>query len=128
MRLVSKVLHVPNPPKTRHYVGFPPELAPSNEKRYVMQAPDILLIEQRDEGFFLFRFTVDGVAVGDTWHLNLDSAKGVRARNGQYPVIGILSVSCADPVWIRFLPWLVRRFSRARLTGAAYLCRFYRPS
>jgi len=40
-----------------------------------MQAPDILLIEQRDEGFFLFRFTVDGVAAGDTWHLNLEDAK-----------------------------------------------------
>ena len=76
MRLVSKVLQVPDPPKTRHYVGFPKELTSGEgHSQEMMQPPDVLLIEKREEGFFLFRFTADGIPVGDTWHLNLEDAK-----------------------------------------------------
>jgi hypothetical protein len=76
MRLVSKVLKVSDPPRTRHYVGFPKELTSGeSNSQEMMKAPDILLIEKRDEGFFLFRFTADGIPVGDTWHLNLEDAK-----------------------------------------------------
>jgi hypothetical protein len=46
MRLVSKVLAVPDPPKVRLYIGFPPEIDPDPEARQMMEAADVLLIEQ----------------------------------------------------------------------------------
>jgi hypothetical protein len=75
MRIVSKVLAVPDPPKVRLYIGFPPEIDPDPEARQMMEAPDVLLIEQNEEGFFLYRFTAAGIFAGDTWHLNLEDAK-----------------------------------------------------
>jgi hypothetical protein len=76
MRLVSKVLKVSDPPKTRHYVGLLKEFtSEESQSQEMMKAPDVLLIEKRHEGFFLLRFTADGIPVGDTWHLNLEDAK-----------------------------------------------------
>ncbi len=75
MRIVSKLLAVPDPPKTRLYIGLPPELDPNPAARQMMETPDVLVIEQDDNGFFLYRFTAAGVFAGDTWHLNLEDAK-----------------------------------------------------
>jgi hypothetical protein len=77
MRLVSKVLAVPDPPKTRLYIGLPPELDPNPAARQMMAPPDILLIQQDKDGngFFLVRYTAAGLFAGDTWHLNLEDAK-----------------------------------------------------
>jgi hypothetical protein len=77
MRIVSKVLAVPDPPKVWLYRGFPPELDPDPKARQTMEPADILLIEQDeyDGGFFLYRYTAAGVSAGDTWHLNLEDAK-----------------------------------------------------
>jgi hypothetical protein len=77
MRITSKVLAVPDPPKVRLYIGFPPELEPDPNARQMMEPPDVLLIEQDKDGngFFLVRYTAAGVFAGDTWHLNLDDAK-----------------------------------------------------
>jgi hypothetical protein len=35
----------------------------------------LLLIKQRPDGVFLFRYTADGQVVGDTWHMTVDDAK-----------------------------------------------------
>jgi hypothetical protein len=75
MRLLSKVLQTPSSPKTRHYIGFPPGIVSDEDSRKLLEPADILLIEERDEGFFLFRFTASGKEVGDTWHANLEDAK-----------------------------------------------------
>jgi hypothetical protein len=59
MRIVSKVLAVPDPPKVRLYRGFPPKLDPDPGARQMMAPPDILLIQQDKDGngFFLVRYT-----------------------------------------------------------------------
>jgi hypothetical protein len=77
MRIVSKVLAVPDPPKVRLYRGFPPKLDPDPGARQMMAPPDILLIQQDKDGngFFLVRYPEAGVFAGDTWHLNLEDAK-----------------------------------------------------
>lgn len=75
MRLASTVLSVPDLPKVRIYIGFPPEINPDPEARQMMEPPHVLVIEQKEDGFFLFRFTAAGVFAGDTWHLNLEDAK-----------------------------------------------------
>ena len=41
-----------------------------------MPAPDVLVIEQEDEGsVFLYRVTRSGQSGGDTWHQSIDDAK-----------------------------------------------------
>jgi hypothetical protein len=40
-----------------------------------MDAPAVLLIEQKPDGIFLFRFTAESHCVGDTWHESIDAAK-----------------------------------------------------
>jgi hypothetical protein len=75
MRIVSKILALPDPPKTRLYIGLPPKLDPNPAARQMMEPPDVLVIEQDENGFFLYRFTAAGVFAGDTWHLNLEDAK-----------------------------------------------------
>ena len=34
-----------------------------------------LVIEESPEGFFLYRYSVEGDCVGDTWHMSIDEAK-----------------------------------------------------
>ena len=34
-----------------------------------------MLIEQKPKGFFLYRYTAEGVFAGDTWHMTLADAK-----------------------------------------------------
>ena len=74
MRLVSKVLQTPDVPKTRHYIGSPIEAGDGIDQRE-MSSADILLIEEREDGIFLFRFTARGEGAGDTCHLSVDDAK-----------------------------------------------------
>jgi hypothetical protein len=74
MRLLSKVLQVPSPPKTRHYIGFPAGV-PGQETGKLMETPDILLIEESKDGTFLYRYTASGKNVGDTWHASVEDAK-----------------------------------------------------
>ena len=93
MRLVCKVLQVPSPPKTRHYIGFPSELGSTEKERQMMEPADILLIEKRDEGVFLFRFTASGEAVGDTWHMNLEDAK----HQAEFEFDGLISAWVSVP-------------------------------
>ena len=58
-RLVSKVLQVPSPPKTRHYTGFPPGV-PGQETGKLMETADILVIKKEKDGILLYRYTVIG--------------------------------------------------------------------
>jgi hypothetical protein len=52
-----------------------------------MEFPVLLIIEEKADGVFLFRFTGDRRCVGDTWHESVDQAKQQAAFEFQ----GLLS-------------------------------------
>jgi hypothetical protein len=52
-----------------------------------MPVPDVLLIDQQSEGFYLLGYTSDGEFTGDTWHRDLDEAQG-QAKFAYGPYLG----------------------------------------
>jgi hypothetical protein len=62
-------------PKVKHYVGVPPELTGGKDTRQKMGFARFLVIEENQDGAFLYRYDAKGDCVGDTWHLNTDDAK-----------------------------------------------------
>lgn len=40
-----------------------------------MEAQDILLLEEKKDGTFLYRYTASGEIAGDTWHASVEDAK-----------------------------------------------------
>lgn len=58
-----------------HYRGLPPELADNDSPRVPLDPASILLIEEHKGHSLLFRFSLDGEVVGDTWHMNTVEAK-----------------------------------------------------
>jgi hypothetical protein len=78
-RLVATVLDAKG--TTKHYVGLPPELNDGKDNRVLMPVAAIVLIELGDGDSagvgdcMLYRFTLDGSFVGDTWHETLTEAK-----------------------------------------------------
>ncbi len=61
-------------PKTRHYVGFPEELGVQGNVQKELPSAQVILLNQSNEGYFLYRYTATGQSGGDTWHLTLDDA------------------------------------------------------
>jgi len=61
-------------PKARHYVGFPEELGVQGDVQQELPSACVILLNQSDEGYFLYRYTATGQSGGDTWHLTLDDA------------------------------------------------------
>jgi hypothetical protein len=59
--------------RTRHMIGLPPGLDDSDPPSEMPPARYVL-VEQLDEGHFLFRFASDGSDGGDTWHQSLEQA------------------------------------------------------
>lgn len=48
-----------------------------------MDWPAVVVIEERSDGVFLFRFTDRGEVVGDTWHVSeADARRQARAEYG----------------------------------------------
>lgn len=58
-----------------HYLGFPPEVTEGEDRRTALPFARLLLIEQRENDIFLFRFTKEGDYAGDTWHQSVEEAK-----------------------------------------------------
>ena len=52
------------------YDGFP------DGRRQPLPVPDVLLIDEQPDGFFLLGYKSNGEFSGDTWHPDLDEAKG----------------------------------------------------
>jgi hypothetical protein len=75
MRIVANVLKDLSGPKTRHYTGMPPFDEKDPDRRILMECATVLLIEDKSDGIFLTRFSVDGKCVGDTWHTSVTEAK-----------------------------------------------------
>ena len=101
--------------KARHYVGLPPELAGGVDNREEMRGAAFLIIEQKPDGFFLYRYNDKGECVGDTWHMSIDDAKGqadseygankqpwqlVANEDGDVVniALGVLKASRAEPI------------------------------
>lgn len=57
------------------FLGLPEELSGSKDSRSELPRPQILIIEEQDDGIFLYRYTLDGRFGGDTWHATMEDAK-----------------------------------------------------
>ena len=75
--LVRKNIHS-SPPVVAHYAGIPKSLEPDSTPS-CLPCPDLLVIEETKEGFYLFRYTKLGEFGGDTWHQRLQDAKDQAA-------------------------------------------------
>ena len=64
-----------SPLKVTQFLGLPPELTGGKDEREVRGFACFLVIEERPEGFFLYRFDKNGECVGDTWYANQEEAK-----------------------------------------------------
>lgn len=74
-RFTARVVFAADPPKTKHYRGLPPSSDVAKDSRQLMESPALLLIEEKPDGVFLFRFSADRRCVGDTWHKTVEDAK-----------------------------------------------------
>jgi hypothetical protein len=75
VRLYSRLDISDAEPRTKHYHGFPPALTKGIDTRQEMERASFLVIEQKPDGVFLYRFDGDGECVGDTWHTTVVEAK-----------------------------------------------------
>src|ERR1700690_1810577 len=62
-------------PRVKHYSGAPPELTGGEDRRREMGPAQLLVIEEKPDGVFLYRYSAKGKCVGDTWHIDIDDAK-----------------------------------------------------
>lgn len=74
MRRWGVLLAVVTEGKTVHQSGLPEGLSAVEPIR--LPRAQVLVIEERDDGFFLTRHAEDGAFAGDTWHMNLSDAMG----------------------------------------------------
>src|SRR5437868_12527683 len=75
IRLTARVTGQLSEPRVKHFHGLPPELTHGKDQRQELPWPELLLIESKPDGIFLFRFMRDGRVVGDTWHSTVEEAK-----------------------------------------------------
>lgn len=59
--------------KTQHMIGLPSELG-GPDPPIDMPPTRYVLLQELDEGIFLFRFAEDGADAGDTWHESTEDA------------------------------------------------------
>lgn len=78
-RLYSK-LDIGDPePLTKHYRGVPPALTKDIDTQREMGRAYFLVVEQKPDGVFLYRFDKIGQCVGDTWHATVQDARDQAA-------------------------------------------------
>lgn len=75
MRLLSTLSNGDSFPKTKHYIGIPPELTGGVDTRQEMGTALFLVIQEEPDGITLYRYGAQGTCVGDIWHRNVDEAK-----------------------------------------------------
>ena len=87
-------------PRVGHFLGLPPELTGGQDHRERLAWPRVVVIEEDPDGFFLYRYTEDGRAVGDTWHQSVDEAKEQAAFEYGHLLTGWRNVppDVVDPV------------------------------
>ncbi len=67
-------MHDDHPP-VRQFAGAPPNLGMDGSDRHAMPWPRVVVIVEREDGFFLERFLADGTVVGDTSHVDAAEAR-----------------------------------------------------
>lgn len=77
---VAVIRHTDIMPATRQYSGLPPGLLPGVGGQEPMPVASLLVIETREDGTFLLRYSRDGLFAGDTWHGNVEEAKEQAAE------------------------------------------------
>lgn len=75
MRQLAIIPNDGGPSKVKHYAGLPPELTGGTDSRQVLGNACFLVIEEKPDGIFLYRYEAKGECVGDTWHMSVDDAK-----------------------------------------------------
>jgi hypothetical protein len=75
MRVFAFLSGKPAAPRVKHYVGPPPQLTGGNDVRQELGPATFLVVDERPDGVFLYRFGAAGECVGDTWHMSVDDAK-----------------------------------------------------
>ena len=74
-RLYAFVKKQEQTPRVKHYSGFPTELTGGKDERMMFPWPHVLMIrEDSDSSFLLYRYSKEGHPAGDTWHIDLDDA------------------------------------------------------
>jgi hypothetical protein len=76
---------------------MPPELADGQDNRVRLPRPQVLVIEEKPDGIFLFRYTADGRFGGDTWHQDLAEAR----EQAEYEYEGALGAWREVPADVR---------------------------
>jgi len=74
-RWFATLLARPLKPVVAHHVGLPPDLAGGVDAREQLPSAVVLLIEVKDDGVFLVRFSRERTFAGDTWHQSVADAK-----------------------------------------------------
>ncbi len=75
-RFIALVQQTKSPPRVKHYQGLPAGLGIEEEQqRTMLPWARVLLVEEKPDGIFLFRFSEDGSFAGDTWHMSIQDAK-----------------------------------------------------
>ena len=57
-----------------HFQGLPPDLEGLHGEREQLPQGRVLVIEQKPDGIFLYRYAPDGTFAGDTWHQSVEEA------------------------------------------------------
>jgi hypothetical protein len=62
-------------PVVRHYRGLPQEFSTFDEPPQLLPRPELLILEETPDGWYLYRYTASGEFSGDTWHSSLEEAR-----------------------------------------------------
>lgn len=74
-RLITYIGKLSRISPVKHYIGLPPILSDEDNNREELPHPNILIIEEKPDGVFLYRYTFKGYCINDTWHINIEDAK-----------------------------------------------------
>lgn len=69
-RIFTIIRNLKKPIRIKNYVGFPPIFTAGEDQRKKLPQPQILIIEEKPSGVFLYRYAINGDFSGDTWHKN----------------------------------------------------------
>ena len=85
--LVARIVKIVEQPLVVHFMGLPLELTQQRDERIPLPYAYILLIAEKADGIYLFRFTKEGDYAGDTWHQSIFDAQ--RQARYEYQVQAI---------------------------------------
>ena len=75
LRLFAVVPNSTLPTQVKHYHGAPPAILGNPDIRRELGSPRFLVVEEKNDGIFLYRYSANGECVGDTWHMTLADAQ-----------------------------------------------------